>query len=243
MPSTLGCVPVPPPAELGFSPFYKKYCDANGLPVLSSDQVPDKAVQWAWEQVRHMTALRPDVLTAMTGLKTRVALMAVSEVTTDIPEHSDLNTAYPGTDWDTRARGLGATPARPASSAAEENVLCYAQDPYRGENILIHEFAHTMDVMGLRRVSSTFATRLQQTYDKAKAAGLWANTYAATSKEEYWAEGVQSWFNVNMEAIPANGIHNHVNTRAELKAHDAALHDLIAEVMPEDWQPTCPPGP
>ena len=46
---------------------------------------------------------------------------------------------------------------------------------------------------------------------------LWANTYAATNEQEYWAEGVQSYFDTNIEAIPSNGIHNHVNTRAELR--------------------------
>jgi hypothetical protein len=100
-----------------------------------------------------------------------------------------------------------------------------------------------MDLMGLRRVDSTFSSRLQQAYSAAMAAGRWANTYAATSKEEYWAEGVQSWFNVNLESDPPNGIHNSVNTRAELKAYDPALHQLISEVMPADWLPSCPSAP
>jgi hypothetical protein len=242
-PSLTLCIPTAPPSSLGLDPFYKKYCDAAGLPVVSSGKVPDAAVQHAWSQVRQMVSARPDVRAEMLRLRTRVAIMAVTEVTTDIPEHSDLNTAFPGTDWDTRARGLGATPSRPASSAAEENILCSAQDPYRGENILIHEFAHSMDLMGLRQVDSTFQSRLQQAYNTAIAAGLWSNTYAATNKEEYWAEGVQSWFNVNLEADPPNGIHNSVNTRAELKVYDPGLHQLISEVMPADWLPSCPTAP
>ena len=33
------------------------------------------------------------------------------------------------------------------TSGAEENLLCLAEDRYRGESIFLHEFAHTMAVM------------------------------------------------------------------------------------------------
>ena len=49
---------------------------------------------------------------------------------------------------------------------------------------------------------------------------------------EYFAEGVQSWFNVNREANPPDGINNHVNTREELKQYDIELYNLIAVVFP-----------
>lgn len=239
-PNLSACAPQPPPESLSLDPFYKKYCDADGIPVVSSDQVPDLALQWAWYQTRQMLSTRPDLLAAMVGLDTRVAIMSVNEVTTDIPEHSDLYTDFPGTDWDTRARGLGATPEMPASSAAEENILCYPTDPYAGELIHIHEFAHTMDTMGLQQLDPTWADKLKATYDAAISSGLWADTYAATNEGEYWAEGVQSWFNVNPEIDPPDGIHNDINTRSELAAYDAALYQLIAEVMPDAWQPECP---
>ena len=35
---------LPVPASLGVSPFYKKYVDAQGIPVISSDKVPDAAL-------------------------------------------------------------------------------------------------------------------------------------------------------------------------------------------------------
>ena len=43
----LGCDPVSPPAELGLDPFYEKYCDANGIPVVSSGLVDNSALEWA----------------------------------------------------------------------------------------------------------------------------------------------------------------------------------------------------
>jgi len=45
---------------------------------------------------------------------------------------------------------------------------------------------------------------------------------------EYWAEGVQSWFDTNREF---DHDHNHVNTRAELKEYDSPLAGLVAEVF------------
>src|SRR4029077_11879908 len=118
-------------------PFYKKHVDAGGLPVVSSEKVPDLALREAQTIVTKMTSKRPDILKAMIERKTRLAIMAKTEVTTDIPEHRDLNTAFPQTDWNKRCRGVGATVFRPACSATEENLLQLDDDRYRGESILI----------------------------------------------------------------------------------------------------------
>ncbi|XXY23068.1 hypothetical protein WME88_25985 [Sorangium sp. So ce216] len=229
------------PSELGLDPFYKKYIDAMGIPVISSEMTPDAALLRACSVVVRMLGHRDDVRQAMIANHTRVAVMAETEVTTDIPEHSDLYEAFPGTDWDTRARGLGATPARPASSCAEENVLCYPSDPYIGEDILVHEFSHAIAIMGIAFAEPTFDRELADAFEGALQAGKWENTYAATNKDEYWAEGVQDWFDTNIESIPGNGIHNEINTRAELRDYDRPLHDLIARYFADDaWRPTCP---
>lgn len=229
------------PTELGLDPFYKKYVDASGIPIVSSEGPPDAALLRACSVVVRMLGPRDDVRLAMIANHTRVAVMAETEVTSDIPEHSDLYEAFPGTDWDTRARGLGATPARPASSCAEENVLCYPSDPYRGEDILVHEFSHAIAIMGIAFAEPSFNRELADVFERAIQAGKWANTYAATNKDEYWAEGVQDWFDTNIESIPGNGIHNEINTRAELREYDRPLHDLIARYFADDaWRPSCP---
>ncbi len=230
-----------PPASLGLDAFYVKYLDADGLPVIGSGKPSDAALRQACRIVRQMLSFRPEIRTTMIGNGARVAVMARTEVTTDIPEHADLNTAFPGTDWDERARGLGGTLQRPATSCAEENLLCEATDPYKGENILVHELAHGIDLLGVRPSTPTWEARLKDAYAKAIAAGKWEDTYAATNIDEYFAEGVQSYFETNLEATPPNGIHNDVDTRAELLAYDPALHALVAEVFgPAAWAPTCP---
>jgi hypothetical protein len=220
----------PPPPKLKLHEFYKKHVEINGLPIVSSDKVNDKALLVARKDIAMMVAKEPRMIDALVKNKVRVSVMAVSELTTDIPEHSDLT---PKEEWDQRARGLGATHGRPSSSCAEENLLGMPGDRYKGENILIHEFAHTLHTMAIVDLDAKFDERLKKAYADAMAAGLWKNTYAATDHKEYWAEGVQSWFNVNMEAKLPNGIHNHVNTHKELKEYDPVLYALIAEWLPE----------
>jgi hypothetical protein len=217
-----------PPAavvqRLGLSPFYAKFVNVMGLAIVGSADVLDAALLEAGYLAHEMLQNRPDVARRMAARKVRIAVMAVSEYTTDVPEHGDLT---PAADWDRRARGLGATDARPASSCGEENLLGCPGDPYAGECIHVHELAHSVHLMALRHLDPSFEARLDAAYDAAVAAGRWLGTYAATSREEYWAEGVQSYFGCNPR-VP-NDFHNDVDTRAELRRYDATLCRLIAD--------------
>jgi hypothetical protein len=183
-----------------------------------------------------MLAMRPDIKARLAERRVRVAIIGAQEQTTDIPEYRDLPTAFPGVDWNARARGLGATPARPAISAGEENILGLPGDRYKGESILVHEFAHAVMDMAVVPADATFLPKLNAAYGKAIKKGLWRRTYAATNTSEYWAEGVQSWFAANRTASPPNGVHNHINGRAALAGYDPDLASLIGSVFgPVRW--------
>lgn len=203
-------------------PFYKKYTDVGGLPVLSSEKVSDEGLQEAAYLIGRMLADRPDVLQAMVKNKVRFVVMAPTEMTTDVPEQRNMT---PKDYWDQRARGLGGR----ITSCGEENLLNLKGDRYRNENILIHEFSHAIHSHGLRTVDPTFDKRLKEVYARAMDRGLWKDTYAATNAAEYWAEGVQSYFDCN--APPNKGVHNDVNTREKLKDYDPDLFALIDEVF------------
>jgi hypothetical protein len=214
-----------PPAEFDLPPFYQKYINANGYPIVSSGNVDDYALREAAYLVDIMLSQRPDVRSAMVAGGSRLIVIAHDEFTTDIPEYVHLE---PKEFWDARARGLGGSQDDPVCSCAEENLLAYDGDPYSTENILIHEFAHNIHLRGMVRVDATFDGRVQAAYDDAKLRGLWVGTYAATNHHEYFAEGVQSWFDNNR--APDHD-HNHVDTRAELREYDAALASLCEEVF------------
>ena len=218
----VGPVPEELRKKLDLSPFYVKHVSAGGLPVLSSAKVSDFALLEAAYLLDRMFEHRPDVRQAMIDRGARVGILAVNEFTTDIPEHSHMR---PKEYADKRARGMGGPRC---VSAGEENLLGYPGDPYATENILIHEFAHGIHEMGLRSADPTFNGRLRDAYRQAMDAGLWKGAYAATNPGEYWAEGVQSWFDTNRENDNA---HNHVDTREELRAHDPKLAALVEEVF------------
>ena len=227
------CIVTTPPDSLGLDSFYVKYVNVNGLPLVSSWRVPDSAFVAAHRTLYAMTCmLKPEVLNAMIKAHARIAIMGRYEGTTDIPEHRYLvnDTSL---NWDLRARGLGGTIDEPLTSCAEENVLAYQIDKYHAEDILIHEFAHAIHCIGLMIAEPDFDQRLKQCYENAKAAGILDNTYRITDKEEYFAEAVQDWFNVNAEMPHTDGKHNWCNTREELKDYDPELYALLAEHFPE----------
>ena len=224
-----------PPAELKLDPFYKKYMNVNGIHVVSSWRVPDSCFYAAYVSLDALTKMMPaEVMESLTSRNTRIGIMARYEGTTDIPEHAFLanDTTI---NWDLRARGLGGTLHMPFSTCAEENILAYQIDKYHAEDIMIHEFAHTIHNVGISPVYPDFNDELQASLEKALAEGKWKNVYAATNIEEYWAEGVQTWFNVNAEVNNdgGDGNHNKVNTREELKRYDPGLYSILARFFPE----------
>jgi hypothetical protein len=96
VPSYEAAMIAPVPAAMGVDPFYKKYTDALGIPVMSSDKVPDAALLMARDIVIYMTSKRQEFREAMIGKHWRVGVMAVTESTTDIPEHRDRKKPAPG---------------------------------------------------------------------------------------------------------------------------------------------------
>lgn len=226
----VGPVPAAERARLHLAGFYEQFATVDGIPIVASGRVRPQAVAEAAWIVSRMLASRPDVARALAASPVRVVVMAHDEFTTDIPEHADLR---PAGRWNRRARGLGATDARPAVSCGEENLLCFSGDPYVGENILVHEFAHTVHEIGLRAVDPTFQRRLDAAFALAKDRDCWRGTYALTNAAEYWAEGVQCWLGCNRTG---GGIHGPLNSAAAIREHDPPLAALLAEVFgAEPW--------
>ena len=214
-----------PPESLHLNSFYRKHLSANGYSIVSSEKVSDYALKEAAYLVNMMLAKRPDVREAMVKGGSRLIVMAHDEFTTDVPEYSKMT---PKNFWDARARGLGGSRTDPVCSCGEENLLGFEGDPYATECILIHEFAHNIHLRGLVVVDPTFDDRLKETYERAMQAGLWKSKYASVNHAEYFAEGVQSWFDNNR---PPDHDHNHVDTREELREYDPGLAVLCEEVF------------
>lgn len=227
---------VPAEKRNAIDPFYNKYIESDGFYVVSSEQVSDEALHRAADIVSLMMLKMPEVKKHMVNRGCHLLVIGKDEMTCDIPEYKHVCTDDPDSiayiNW--RARGFGGAPEDDLSSGCgEENLLALPTDKYEGENILIHEFAHLIHQIGLNETDPSFQERLVALYNSAKEKGLWEGTYALSNPEEYFAESVQSFFNCNRFARPANGIHNWVNRRAKLRAYDPDMYALLTEYFYE----------
>jgi hypothetical protein len=228
--STL-CTISPVPTSLNLDAFYTKYCSATGLSIVSSSRAPDAALHQAQRLIDALLAPHPDVRASMIAQNFHFMVLATSELTTDLPEEHGV----PDSE-NQRARGIYNPAPVPNAFAAEENILCYERDGWHGENILVHEFGHALKLAGFQSLEPDFAGRVQAAYDAAIAAGKYAGLYAATNPEEYWAEGVQDYFNVHQMNDPGD-----IHTKADLAAYDPLLYAILDEKFRDVVLPSpCP---
>lgn len=209
-----------PPAELELDPFYRKYTDAHGIPVVTSETVPDAALLVARDIVKFMLADRPDLRKELIRKKWKLAIMAETEVTYDIPEHRKFrplplidderltpqqreNYHRPGgvgtmtgeQYWNSRGRGFGGEPnGENTTSCAEENLLGYPGTRYFGQSICVHEFSHGIMRGAIYTVDPEYRQAVEAAYASAKATGLaTAQGYPGNNFNEYWATGIEAY--------------------------------------------------
>lgn len=221
------CVVGPVPAEAGLDAFYEQGCSIDGFWVVAAGVVSPQAVVRAGAFVAAVFAHDPDLAARIVETGIRLGVIGADQHTTDMPEYRDLPEVFPEVDWNERARGLGATVERPLVSAAEENLLCLAEDRYAGEDILLHEFSHVMHEFGYAPADPGFEILLAAAYGAALVNPAWDSTYARTDQAEYWAEAVQVYFGRNHSAEPADGVHGPLADRASLAEADPAIFTLI----------------
>ena len=96
---------------VGPRPILHQVSQRHGLPVVGSSKVSDYALREAAYLADKLLDHRPEVRDAMIRNKVRLAVMAYSERTTDIPEHRDLQ---PKSYWNIRAVWEPAASGRPS---------------------------------------------------------------------------------------------------------------------------------
>ena len=217
-------------------PFYKKYLDVNGIAVTSSEKVADEAFYELRYLMENVLANRPDILDMMAKGGTRLVIIAFKEEVSEVPEYyiADPNRAA---RQNRRVRGYGGDTL---TSCGEENLLNYTGDRYNGENIFIHEFAHCIDAR-LRRADPNFRREINSIFKDGRSRGLWDRTYSASNAGEYWAEGLQAYFDCcrrSRDGQP-DGVHNQVGTREDLISYDPNLAKIIEKTLGHiDWRYT-----
>jgi hypothetical protein len=215
--------------------YYRKYIDAEGFPIVASRFVADSALVQTKKIVIQMLTRIPDAKAAMLTANFRVGVIGAYENVTDLPENRKMNEWWPGTDWDARGRGYGATEFLPVMSCGEENIIKIPgyTERYPFESIMVHEFAHNVD-FGLRKARAGFTAELLAAFNYAKTNGLWAGTYSMENDAEYFAEGVQAWFDTCNMYVNINGVSTKLKTREQLRTYDTRLYDLLSKIMPTE---------
>lgn len=235
-----------PPDSLKLDQFYMKYINAGGIPIVSSAKVPDMAIIVASDIVNYMLTKRADVREELIRRKSRVLVMAETEMETDLPERKQWKKPKPDDPrltpferenydkpygigsmsdeqyWNQRARGMGGNEV----SCGEENLLGYAGTKYYGENILVHEFSHNI-MSAIKTVDASLYAEILKAYEAAKSKGLYKNQYAINTVAEYWAEGTQWWFWSNIEFYDGQ---KRIQSPDDLKQYDPVLYNIFERV-------------
>ena len=174
-----------PPPHLNADPYYQKYLDARGIPILAPESVPDAELRRAQATLFSMVADRPDLLDVLASLNTRILLYDRDlGGPSQLPEFSE--------DADSKFSGVF------AETSYGQAVVAPAMTTYHCNETLIHEIAHALDYA--IRIQEWEANRKpefkqarNQAYLSAMEAGLWAGRYESTVSHEYWAEMVVHW--------------------------------------------------
>jgi hypothetical protein len=235
--------------------FYGKHVDAAGIPVLASSKVPDEALLVARDIINHMLAARADIRADIIKRGGRVDVIANSDSLLDSPEEHDRKWPWrrdwrladaerASSDqpagivsmlarpfWNRRAREEGGT----FTTCAEENLLGYPGTSEFGNNVLVHEFAHTI-LSSVRRVDPKLDEELEVAFEEATTRKMYLNArgeriYALNRIEEYWASGTQWWFWTNYSQVfVTDGVKHTVWSPDDLERYDPKLYSILSRV-------------
>ncbi|XP_041361775.1 uncharacterized protein LOC121377752 isoform X2 [Gigantopelta aegis] len=195
--------------------------------------------------VSHMTRHMPSSVFSRLAARSSVGVFSKAEKLTIYPQYKHLTNTpechnrcdgtcrhtctFDGRKWENLA-GLGGLRAL----IVEDNVMCTSRDPYHHhENILVHEFAHTIHHHGLNLTTSN---KVRAAYNNTKTNRLWtSSSYAMANYEEYFAEATTSWYNANQQS--SAGRMNKCGTshyclsasdaRDYMHKHDPRLYDIL----------------
>jgi alpha-glucosidase len=239
---------IAPPTKFKIDSYYTKFTWAREFTVLGSKHVSDEALLKANDTIRKMFAYRHDILKAMIADGARLVVLGREEKLSDLPEFKDSK-ARATLD---EVRYLDYAPTTKLMVVPEENVLGLAKEPFAGRCMVVSVFARGLyQVTGLRpaipnfdqqrdkqqyelrvkRMDVEFDQKLRKTYEATTGKGLWKGTAAARDRAEYWAAGVEAYFDAAGEGQPPHLADRPITTREALKTYDPDLYSLVDETM------------
>ena len=212
--------------------FYAKRLDYEGIVIKAPTNVVDEALWAARDRLSMMLSNLPSVRVKLRAAGAELHIIGRDQVTTDLPEWREDKgkplAEYNGLTRDQRTRGMGGL----LTSCGEENLLKLEKDRYRGRDICVHEFAHTIHDHGASRA---VREKIREQYRRSLERGLWVGSYAGSNEHEFFAELAMWYFGTHGDlrmqgAQPANG-------REGLKAYDPEALALLDEFYRGNMEP------
>ena len=205
--------------------FFTKEVSYRGILIKAPSVVVDDALYILYDRLARQTAHLPMVVSNLASAGAEVHIIGRNQVTTDLPEwrqdkHIPLEEEH-GFTRDERTRGLGGL----MTSCGEENLLQLFSDRYRGSDICMHEFAHSIEYYG---IPSSVGAMFDKQFEVSKSKGLWINSYAGSHPGEYFAELTMWYFGTHGDRTmtgpkPKDGPQG-------LKAYDADAYKLFDDL-------------
>ena len=203
--------------------YYNRYINAGGIAIVANLSVNDQYLFMANDIVLRMTQKHPEIRgQLLPRYKFYLVLLRERSNSWELPEYL----YYPYTD----------TMAGRCAGLSCWGTVGYGYNNRQPMTVFVHEFAHAIHLAINGNMDDTrlnppldppFDARLKHAYENALEHGIWLGLYAETSKEEYWAEGVHTWF---YDIGPDRPFPTH----ADFAARDPLLAKLIEEWFAKD---------
>ncbi|MDE2892849.1 MAG: hypothetical protein OXN86_10145 [Chloroflexota bacterium] len=228
----------PPPDEVRWSASFDKYLDADGIAFIATENVADEALFRAAAIFDEMLVNRPDLREALVRRRVHTVIVGQSEQTFDLAPYRQYRDRIELRPWgEGGPRGLGPNDFTP-TLIPEENLLCLADDAYRGHDVTVHEFAHAIDY-ALRhgREAGSFQASLASAYRSLVETERWKGTYAARNVREFWAVSLGTWLGLD------RSLRLHIRTANDLERYAPDVAELITSTVGEiRVDATCQPA-
>jgi hypothetical protein len=219
------------PAYVPFQPLLAKIAGVGPVYVTADRTVPDAALIDAGKTLSVMLRHRPDIAVQLRVYGAFTVVASRNETICDLSYFSQYR-GQPGLCTQFGEGGAGGVMGNPITACDERNLLEEPDDPYSrgtalvGQNICVHELAHTIMNVGL---TVSDVSRIDEQYRAAKASGLWTGDYAMTNAMEFWAVMSQFYFHAGPSAS-YSAFHHIANGPTALKRYDPATFALLDSI-------------
>lgn len=220
--------------------FYKKAVMIHGIPICSTNAVPDQALINGYNilepYLRKISVEKPEIIQKMNQNGVYVIVIGLNETNAQHPSWAGYNDP----SWPRRGGGGLDT------TVLEEDLIVPSNDTWR-QNFcgLVHEFTHTMLSYGLgdadhQGADRTYYNRILAAYNSAISKNLYTeSSYDRSNYHEYFCGQVGRWFDGNPTDLNVPNAAN-LTDRQQLEIYDPAVYQICSELfgpynLPAPW--------